>query len=317
MWDAGFDVVSVKPRSNRWYQDISLDEFSDRIMSKFDYKEVFSYSLSMGAYAAVYFAKAIKAKRAILFTPQFSVDPVVTYWDHRWKDYWSMPFNHLPLAAVAYPETEYIIFYDPWFSLDRRHADEIAAAVGPQNVKRIKVFLSGHDTIATLHEAGILSSLVLALFENSVELPSLLNTLSKRRRKTWIHAYCLFWRAYHQNRRVANKAFALEVYSRAQKLSQRILSLEQLMAVGAWEEAEKAIADMPTIRIGEDREVDGAVGQFNEQIAKYDGEASSAVSAWSDKIERLAAVASEGADPPKSSPKWRSMAKGLARMLQR
>jgi len=321
LWGAGFDILSVKGRTNQWYQDVSLSDFA-KVMAKLKYETVFSYSVSMGAYAATYFAGAIKAKRAILFSPQYSIDPVVTYWDRRWKDYWLIPFQHEPLTEVAYPHTEYVIAYDPWWDLDGRHADEIAAAVGPQNVRPIKAFLSGHESITMLHDTGVLAKLVLALLEDSAEVPVLLSTFSRRRKETWLHAYALFMRAHFQRRRVANTAFALEVGRRAERTPHRVLSLMPLVVIGAWDEAVQAIADLPAIKLGENREVDGAVASVSETIGIHCPGAGAAVeAAWARKLEQSAAtdaapgVALQGASTSKPRQMRRPMT--LARLFQR
>ena len=253
----GFDVISVKSRSNLWYNDVSLEDVA-AILAPLRYDEIVTYGTSMGGYAAAYFAEAIRPTRAILFSPQCSVDPRLSDWDERWKAHWSLPFRHAPISKAPDADTRYIIFYDPW-TLDARHADAIAAGVGEANVLRVRVPFSGHETIGLVLDAGVLSKLVSALLRDSPEAPAHLATLRRGRKQTWSHAFHLFWKAQSQGRRIANRDLALEILRRAERPEHRILSLGPLLIVSAWVDAARLMQELDDITLGASPAIDGAV----------------------------------------------------------
>ena len=268
LWEEGFDVLSVKARSNSWYQDLSLEDVR-RLMKGLPYAETFTYGTSMGAYAAAYFASVIKPRRALLWSPQYSIDPTVSAWDERWKDYWSIPFRHGRMEGPDRPGTEYVIFYDPW-TLDGRHAEAIADAVGQDNVRRVRIPLSGHEAITAIYDAGVLSSLVLALLRDSPDLPGLISALARRRKQTWTYAYHLFFRALGQSRRIADKAFAAEILRRADRPVHRILSLEPFLALRDWEQAARLMIDVRGVRPGESLWIDGGMTSVEAALRGLD-----------------------------------------------
>jgi hypothetical protein len=94
--------------------------------------------------------------------------------------------------------------------------------------------------MAMVHDAGMSQRFPLALIVDSPELPAVLKELHKKRKKTWLYAYDLFFRASDKKKRAANKALALEIARRAKRLRDHILSLQALMVVGAWDEVFEA-----------------------------------------------------------------------------
>lgn len=297
-FDAGFDVISVKARSNRWYQDLSLADVA-AVLAPLHYDEVLTYGTSMGGYAAAYFAAVIRPRRAVLFSPQSSIDPRFSEWDERWKEHWSLPFEHAPIDGATGSETQYVILYDPW-TLDGRHAKAIAAAVGEENVRHVRVPFSGHETIGLLRDAGVLSKLVLALMRDSPEAAAHLGGLRRQRKQTWSHAFHLFFRAQSQGRRIVTRNMAMEILRRAERPEHRILSIAPFIAVSAWVDTANLMNALGEIRMGEQVPIDGAVASVDLNLRLIEDPRIRAwlLPLWGRMTGREAAFAAEAPPPP-------------------
>ena len=298
LFDEGFDVVSVKPRSNLWFQDLSQHDLAAAI-APLGYEEVLTYGSSMGGYAAAYFAGAVGAVRAVLFSPQFSIHPDVSPWDLRWKDYWSLPFSHAPIARAEDADTRYVILYDPW-TPDGRHAELISAAVGEANVTHVRVPFSGHETVATLREAGVLSKLVLAYLRDPSQAPAYVSALRRGRKATWSQAYHLYFRALSQRRRVANRDLAAEVLRRANRDEYRVHSVEPFLAISHWVDAAAVMRAIGTVRLKDDILVHGAISSVDHSLRLIEDPPIRAwlMPLWAEVTGRKGAFDAECALPP-------------------
>jgi len=159
----GLDVLCFKPKRNIWYQDITtgMIEHYCRPLLK-GYSRRISYGSSMGAYAALYFAKAFDVDKVIAISPQYSPRPADTSFEDRWHDVrHRMGYSHRwrePVRQHAY------FIYDSRMASDRRHV-ECLKFVFP-NHDDIALPFSGHPSATALFECRRLSTLIRDLIED-------------------------------------------------------------------------------------------------------------------------------------------------------
>ena len=265
-WGHGMDVLSVKCRDNRWFQDLSPSDFQS-VMDSLSYDEVLSYGVSMGAYGALAFSRPIGARAAILFSPQFSPDPAFVPWETRWPEArGATSMQHPPPAGLIDPKTRYAIIYDPRDVGDARHVAAIVAAAPPGHVQEIRMHRGGHEAVMTVHGAGLLERLNLSLMGRDHDLPAVLAELHRKRRKSWIYAFSLAWSAIHRKKRFA-RAVVEEALRRARTPYERLAMVEPMLAAG-WIEGLTHVAPHIDLHVeGRDARLDQQVERARELIA--------------------------------------------------
>jgi hypothetical protein len=117
------------------------------------YRVRVGYGSSMGAYAALYFAKALELHKVIACSPQFSIDSGSVSFELRWiEEAASLSFNHTLMTGDD--DIEVIMLYDPFNALDKQHVNLIRAEF--PNGQDIKLPFSGHPSITALAECEML-----------------------------------------------------------------------------------------------------------------------------------------------------------------
>lgn len=194
----GFDAIHVISRSNAWYQYADMPAALAAIAAAAGAATRVTYGLSMGAYAAVRFARDVQADRAIAISPQYSIDPRTVPFEKRWSEFgakipflWDWP---RPGAGYAPDGPEVAAIYDP-HNLDIRHVALIAAH---HPVRHIAVPYGGHPVTALLSEAGLLSGLILDLIRGTHDADAFDTALAARSPQTAafhaVQADALPWR---------------------------------------------------------------------------------------------------------------------------
>ena len=206
----GFDAIHVISRSNAWYQYADMPAALAAIAAAAGAATRVTYGLSMGAYAAVRFARDLQADRAIAISPQYSIDPRAVPFEKRWSEFGAkIPFlwDWPPPDAGTGPEVAAI--YDP-HNLDIRHVALIAAH---HPVRHIPVPYGGHPVTALLSEAGLLSGLILDLIRGTHDADAFETALAARSPQTAafhaVQADALPWR--EKDRRLALHRRAAEL----------------------------------------------------------------------------------------------------------
>lgn len=164
----GLDAIHVISRSNAWYQYADMPAALAVIAAAAAAATTrVTYGLSMGAYAAVRFARDVQADRVVAISPQYSIDPRTVPFEKRWAEFspeitflWDWPS---PTAERASTGPEVAAIYDP-HNRDIRHVALIAAH---HPVHHILVPHGGHPVTALLTEAGMLSGLILNLIRGT------------------------------------------------------------------------------------------------------------------------------------------------------
>lgn len=82
----GFAHLHLQSRHNDWYINADTEAFEE-VLSRFvqRYDEVIAIGFSMGGYGALRFARVLEISRAILVSPQVSIDPNLVPFDRRYR----------------------------------------------------------------------------------------------------------------------------------------------------------------------------------------------------------------------------------------
>ena len=159
----GYDVLCFKITENEWYQNASIEDMT-HLAEKYlqHYSSRVGYGSSMGAYAALYFAKALQLHKVIACSPQFSIVSGSVPFELRWlEEAASLSFNHTPMTGDD--GIEVIMVYDPFNELDKQHVNLIRQEFSTG--QDIKLPFSGHPSISALAECEMLRHSLECLLE--------------------------------------------------------------------------------------------------------------------------------------------------------
>lgn len=167
---------------NCWYQYEDMPEALARVRADLaPGTRVISYGMSMGGYAAYRFSEPLGADVVIAFSPQYSIDRWRVWWERRWGSQsrsviWD---RQKPRAeAVKY------VFYDP-LNLDRRH---IRALRREAPLELVRIYFSGHASIAYVQECGLLENAVVDIAEGRFDAARFERRIWQRRQVSETYA---------------------------------------------------------------------------------------------------------------------------------
>lgn len=152
----GVSFLAFQSLDNHWWQTEEVIEAIDKarpILSR--YARIYTYGVSMGAYAALVFSGMLGAHRVIAASPQFSIHRELVPFETRWeKESVRYPCRiHDPLAWVS-ETAEKFILYDPFNRLDSKQAGCFRAV---KNTSFVKMSLTGHAALHRFRDTGTLS----------------------------------------------------------------------------------------------------------------------------------------------------------------
>ena len=124
------------------------------------YRRIILYGFSMGGYGALKYSARLGAEAVLAFSPQYSIHPAeVGAFDPRRARKFFNPHLHEGMRiAPGDIGGQALIFHDPLFYDDRRHA-ELIRAVAPEAVPVLAPF-TNHDTIRFAVEIGMVEPLL-------------------------------------------------------------------------------------------------------------------------------------------------------------
>lgn len=120
----GVGTLSITVSSNNWFLTPEISALRD-VLEKHceNSNDVRAIAFSMGGFGCALLSRALKMKRAILFSPQYSIFPARAPWDAR-RNRISNKFDmHLDdLDQAIKPDLEGVILFDPRNRTDVLHA---------------------------------------------------------------------------------------------------------------------------------------------------------------------------------------------------
>jgi tetratricopeptide (TPR) repeat protein len=168
-------------------------------------RDIILYGSSMGGYAALRFSGALRPKRIVVFSPQYSIDGIKVPFEKRWRDYAAkLDFSHDNMEGAIDGDAEILAVFDPLFRLDALHIRKFEAH---RPVTRVGIPFAGHNTARFLGEIGTLGEVTKSLLDGSFDLAAF-----RREYRELRQTASLFWhglaQSLQEHRRPAASAVA-------------------------------------------------------------------------------------------------------------
>jgi hypothetical protein len=207
----GIDAIHVLSRENDWYQYPEMTQAMAAVHAATrGYDRVVTYGSSMGAYAAIRLAGLVGADVALALSPQYSIDPSVAGFEHRWRES-GRRFRPVWERSLSFPNLrEAYVVYDP-IDLDRRHVSLLKRQFA---FTPVPLAHAGHTVSGYLQEVGMLQSAVLAVCRGAFDPAPFIAEAWERRERSPQYFLTLGERASRRRRRVAMMQRALDLAPR-------------------------------------------------------------------------------------------------------
>lgn len=155
-----YNVIGIMPKQKSWFPQASMIELAKTISPVLQgFKNIVGYGGSMGGYAAIKYSNLLNMNRVIAFVPQYSIDPTEVE-DRRYAEFFDAVANKD--MQIQPPDVdaarEYIIVYDPYFSIDREHYLKIKALL--PSLHTIHLPFTGHEALSVLASSGLLHDFI-------------------------------------------------------------------------------------------------------------------------------------------------------------
>lgn len=155
-----YNVIGVMPKQKSWFPQASMIELAKAISPILEgFKNIVGYGGSMGGYAAIKYSNLLNMNRVIAFVPQYSIDPEHVE-DRRYAEFFDAIANKdmqiQPQDVDA--AREYIIVYDPYFSIDREHYLKIKELL--PSLHTIHLPFTGHEALSVLASSSLLHDFI-------------------------------------------------------------------------------------------------------------------------------------------------------------
>lgn len=159
-----------------WYRDAGLIARLEKLAGEgfFEgYERCVFAGSSMGAFAALTFARLAPGAWVLAFNPQSTLDEALVPWETRYRagrrQDWTLPYGDAADAVAALGRA--CLFYDPYFEPDRGHIRRLLDAPGAEGrVTEMKCWFSNHKSAVFLRKIEALKPVMhAALFEDLTE----------------------------------------------------------------------------------------------------------------------------------------------------
>lgn len=155
-----YNVIGIMPKQKSWFPQASMIELAKTISPVLQgFKNIVGYGGSMGGYAAIKYSNLLNMNRVIAFVPQYSIDPDHVE-DRRYAEFFDAVANkdmQIQLQDVD-AAREYVIVYDPYFSVDREHYLKIKELL--PNLHTIHLPFTGHEALSVLASSSLLHDFI-------------------------------------------------------------------------------------------------------------------------------------------------------------
>ncbi|WP_227062627.1 hypothetical protein [Acinetobacter pittii] len=155
-----YNVIGVMPKQKSWFPQASMIELAKAISPILeDFKNIVGYGGSMGGYAAIKYSNLLNMNRVIAFVPQYSIDPEHVE-DRRYAEFFDSVANKDMQIQPQDVDSarEYVIVYDPYFSIDREHYLKIKELL--PSLHTIHLPFTGHEALSVLASSSLLHDFI-------------------------------------------------------------------------------------------------------------------------------------------------------------
>jgi hypothetical protein len=150
--EAGMAHLHLQSRWNDWYlndETQALEAALAPVRARFDRAQALGYS--MGGYAALRLSGALGLDRAVVISPQFTLDPARVPQDRRYVERQSFDAVRGDLARHARRGLAGVVVFDPFRPLDRLHAGLIRGLLADMQAAPLP--FGGHPATGVIGEA--------------------------------------------------------------------------------------------------------------------------------------------------------------------
>lgn len=174
-----------------WYRDAGLIARLEKLASQgfFEgYERCVFTGSSMGAFAALSFARLAPGAQVLAFNPQSTLNEALVPWETRYRtgrrQDWALPFSD---AAGALADLDRaFVFYDPYFAPDQGHVDRLLAAPGAtERLALMKCWYSNHKSAVFLRKIDALKPVMSDGLEGGLTEERFYRLYRARRRLPW------------------------------------------------------------------------------------------------------------------------------------
>lgn len=155
-----YNIIGVMPKQKSWFPQASMIELAKAISPILEgFKNIVGYGGSMGGYAAIKYSNLLNMNRVIAFVPQYSIDPEHVE-DRRYAEFFDSVANKdMQIQPQDVDATrEYVIVYDPYFSIDREHYLKIKELL--PSLHTIHLPFTGHEALSVLASSSLLHDFI-------------------------------------------------------------------------------------------------------------------------------------------------------------
>lgn len=170
-------AIHVLARGNHWYQYPGMAAALaaiDAALREAGARRIVTYGSSMGAYAAVRFAKAVRATGVLAMSPQYSINRAVLPEELRWQDEAREIVWQDGLEGPITSCVPTVIVYDPKDG-DALHTQRIAAETP---VVALPVRYAGHPSTAFMVQQQLVEPMLRSLLRNTFDAEDARQTLA-------------------------------------------------------------------------------------------------------------------------------------------
>ena len=169
----GIDALSVQTAWRDWYvsdRSAALAETLERATC--GYADVLCTGFSMGGYAALRYSAACHAKRVMVVSPQYSIDPEVAPFDTKRHKKFARLGHPMP-RPEAHGDTTVtgLLLYDPVIGADRAHKDLIVRAF--PRLTPLALPHGGHPATGVIAAAGAIGRMVEMVAADHIDPPAI------------------------------------------------------------------------------------------------------------------------------------------------
>ena len=210
----GTNAIGVLAARNDWFQNAEIDAALAAIRAATPGWDLVGYGGSMGGFAAIAFAAALRLRAVVAVCPQYSIQAARAPYEPRWRMEAACiqadgGFAHDAIDALPRLTQGWLV-YDP-LCADGRHAADIRTH---HDLGAVAVRFGGHDQMRMLQQADVFTAMLVDMLDGRFDPAAFRRAWRTARRRSavfWLGLSEALWRrgAHAAAARAAQAARAL------------------------------------------------------------------------------------------------------------
>jgi predicted Zn-dependent protease len=242
----GYSAIHLVSTWDHWYQVDEVRAAIDLVQAKLQaqkFSKIITYGASMGGYGAAAHSAVLKAQKAILIAPQFSIDGRKVSFEKRWRNEAAkLSFNYDDMTTQLGKSTQKYFIYDP-HSEDQKHINLYAQFPG---CEFLSVPYCGHVPGHAILHAGLLQRLITDIAGDTFDQNLFYRDFHLGRRKSPAYWSGLANFALKRRPMVALYAIKRSIEIEPKNLSHALLNFNILIRLGHFADALDRAQDLVT-----------------------------------------------------------------------